>query len=385
MRPALAHVILGGSGGGSGAGQTGRIHIDGLVFKDEQNAIWPYRGMTNFLLYQLWLMGGPAAIDPTMADYLSLNPGPNTMRVLGMVNSFARLHPQDWGETYYTELKPFARYLFSRWSCRFSFVFCADSADIMSDAELDAHIDRAAEILDEPNAFGEVANEPSQHSNLNGGDARAYAIYQRIKGPGRMIATGAGDGSYAGDWVTIHPPRSADWPRHLKDELDVRQIAHVPVVSDEIMGAAEVAIDGKRDTDPGNFADAAAVGQLEGAGSTFHSDSGILSRPLQPIQRSCAVAFFQAAAWVPAQTQIELFMRGEEQGDGGCHWTYAPLDAPAICHHSDDLETRSYGKIIEPQCWVTQVQTQRSQPTACAGWQADQSGPSQGLTRFRRT
>jgi hypothetical protein len=97
------------------------------------------------------------------------------------------------------------------------------------------------------------------------------------------------------------------------------------------------------------------------------------------------VAFFQAAAWVPAQTQIELFMRGEEQGDGGCHWTYAPLDAPAICHHSDDLETRSYGKIIEPQCWVTQVQTQRSQPTACAGWQADQSGPSQGLTRFRRT
>jgi hypothetical protein len=144
-----------------------------------------------------------------------------------------------------------------------------------------------------------------------------------------------------------------------------------------------VAIPGKRDNRPNMFADYAATAQLEGGGSTMHTEAGINGTLLPPVQTSCAVAFFAAAAWVPPQCQIEPFMRG--QIGNPCLWTHAPGDVPGPCQHDDSIETRSYGKIIEPQCWVTQVQTQRSQPTACAGWQADQSGPSQGLTRFRRT
>lgn len=378
-------LILSPSNTGSGgAGQKGRVHIDGLVFRDDSGAIWPYRGITCFLLYQLWLMGGPAAVDPVLADYLSLNPGPNVVRVLGMVNSFSRLHPQDWGERYFTELQPFVRYLFSRWGVRVEFVIFADSGDILMDWELNSHAIRVANLIaDEPNVFIEVANEPSQHSNLYGGDELAHDIYLLIRAPGRMIATGAGDGNFSGDYVTVHTPRDSQWPRKAKDLLDVRDICHDPAVADEPMGAAEVFIDGKRDTNPRNFADYAATAQLEGAGSTFHSDSGILARPLQPVQRACAQAFFSAAAWVPPQTQIEPFMRGAVGCP--CCWTHAPGDADSPCQHDDNIETRSYGKILEPRVWVTQVQTLRDHPTPCPGWQVDTPGPSTGLTVFKRS
>jgi hypothetical protein len=363
-----------------------------LVFRDETGAIWPWRGATCFLLYLLWLIGGPAAVDPVLADYLSLQPGPNTMRVLGMVDSFARLHPQDW-PNYYDQLQPFAQYLWSHWQVRFEFVIFADSGDILPDAgDRERHAQRVVDTLaGEPNVFFEVANEPSQHSNLPGGDAEAYDLYLKIRRPGVMVATGAGDGTYPGDFVTVHTPRDPpdDWARKSKDLLDVRNIAHVPCVADEPIGAAEVSIDGKRSNNPIYFADYAATAQLEGAGSTFHSDSGILSRPFQSVQRQCAVAFFAAAAWVPPPCQVEAFMRGRGALPDGtpaapCDWTYAPGQAPGICEHVDGIETRSYGKILEPVCYVTQVQTQRAAPTPCAGWAVDAPGPSVGLTVFRR-
>jgi hypothetical protein len=384
MRAALRHVVLGGHGhGGGDAGQHGRIHIDGLVFRDEQGAIWPWKGFTAFTLYLLWLIGKGAAVDQPVSDWLSLRHRPNTLRVLGMVNSFARLHPQDW-TGYYDELQPFVRYLFSKWAIRVEFVIFADSGDIMPDAgQQNDHARRVADLIgDEPNVFLEVANEPSQHSNLSGGDERAYEIYHMIKRADRMVATGAGDGSFSGDFVTVHTPRDLEWPRKAKDILDVRDIAHDPSVADEPMGASEVWQEGKRDTNPRNFADYAAVAQLVGAGSTFHSDSGILARPLQPIQRECAEAFFAAADWVPSPAQIEIFNRGGTVP--GCNWTHAPGDAESPCQHDDSIEVRSYGKILEPFYYVSQVQTKRDQPKACAGWQADQSGPSTGLTRFRR-
>jgi hypothetical protein len=362
-----------------------RIHIDGLVFRDEAGAIWPWRGFTAFTLYLVWLTDGAAGVDALLSDWFSkCGPVPfNVVRVLFMVNSFAHLWPQEHAN-FYDELQPFARHLWTRWSCRLECVIGADSGDIMSDAEFDAHAARVVDTLeDEPNLFFEVANEPSAHTNLPGGDARAYDIYLKLKRPGVMIATGAGDGNYAGDYVTVHTPRDDQWPRKAKDLLDVRDIAHVPSVGDEPMGAAEVAIDGKRDNNPRNFADYAAVAQLEGAGSTFHSDPGINGQALGPNVTTCAQAFFASAAWVPPPCQIEPFMRG--QIGNPCTWTHAPGDVPGPCQHDDSIETRSYAKIIEPQCWVTQVQTQRAQPTACAGWQADQSGPAHGLTRFRRT
>jgi hypothetical protein len=374
-----------GTSGGGGQ-QTGRLHIDGRMFREESGKAWAWRGTDGFLLYLLWLTGGPAAIDPVLADWFSVAPEtpPNTIRVLGMVNSFARLHPSDWGEKYYTELKPFARYLFSRWAVRFEFVIFADGADCgFSDYGVqDTHAVRVEnEIGDEPNEMTEVANEPSQHNNLPGGDARAYEIYQLIKGPGRMIATGAYDWDHPGDYLTYHGPRDGapdyGWVRKANDLKDGCEATNRPTVGDEPMGSGENET-GSRDTNPSHFAQYAAIAAMNGSGSTFHSDSGILARPFQPVQRECARAFYQAAAWPLPDTQLAPYNRGDAAGP--CSWL-----GTSICQHDDAIEQRSYGKIIEPHAWVCQVQTQRAQPTACAGWQADQSGPSQGLTRFRRT
>jgi hypothetical protein len=356
-----------------------------LVFRDEAGAIWPWRGFTAFTLYLIWLDQGAAGVDAVVSGWLSAcGPvKPNVLRVLGMVDSFAHLWPQEHPD-YYDQLQPFARHLWSRFAIRIEFVIFADSGIIMSDLrEQDAHAFQVTRALEaEPNVFFEIANEPSQHENFPGGDERAYDMYLWLSLPSLMIATGAGDGTNHGDYTTPHTPRDDQWPRKAKDLLDVRDISHVPSVGDEPMGAAEVFIDGKRDTNPRNFADYAATAQLEGAGSTFHSDAGINGTPMGPVTASCAQAFFAAAAWVPPQCQIEPFMRG--QINTPCTWTHAPGDVPGPCQHDDAIEIRSYGKIIEPQCWVTQVQTQRAAPTPCPGWVVDAPGPSQGLTVFRR-
>jgi hypothetical protein len=379
-------LLLSGGSSGGGAGQVGRVHIDGLVFRDEAGAIWPWRGFTAFTLYLVWLTDGAAGVDALLSDWLSkCGPtGPNTLRVLGMVNSFAHLWPQEHAD-YYDQLQPFARHLWTRWQLRFEFVIFADSGDIMPDLQVqDAHAFHVTRLLeDEPNVFFEIANEPSQHTNLPGGDERAFQMYDWLKRPDMMIATGAGDGNFSGDFTTVHTPRDDQWPRRAKDLQDCRDLSHNPCVGDEPMGAAEVAIDGKRDNNPRNFADYAAVAQLEGAGSTFHSDPGINGQALGPNVTTCAQAFFAAAAWVPPQCQIEPFMRG--QIGNPCLWTHAPGDVPGPCQHDDSIETRSYGKIIEPFCWVTQVQTQRPAPVPCSGWAVDSPGPSVGLTVFRRT
>jgi hypothetical protein len=368
-----------GTSSGGGAGQQGRIHLDGRMFRTEDGASWSWRGVTAFTLYLLWLEGGAGAIDPVLADWFSAaGSSPfNVVRVLGMVNSFAHLWPQEHAD-YYDQLQPFVRYLFSRWGLRIEFVIFADSGDILGNGDIDPHAQRVAGLIaDEPNVFIEVANEPSQHTNLNGGDQKAYEIYLSLKAPGRIIATGAYSWEQPGDYLTDHTPRE-DWVRKANDLKDGCEATHRPTVGDEPIGAAEVAIPGKRDNVPSSFAQYAAIAAMNGSGSTFHSDNGILCQPFQPVQRDCAAAFFAAAAWPPPDTQLAPYNRGDAACP--CCWL-----GTSICQHDDSIEERSYAKLLEPQAWVCQVLTTRLQPTACAGWQADQSGPAQGLTRFRRT
>jgi len=292
----LVQSPAGGSSGG--AGQKGPIHIDGLVFRDDTGAIWPYRGITAFLLYQIWLDKGAAAVSALLSNWLGACRGVpfNTVRVFGMVDSFSHWYPQEHSN-YYAQLRPFADFLLKQFGLRMEFVIFADSGIVMPDTNAqDVHAGRVVDALAPcENVFIEVANEPSQHSNLTGGDARAYDLYLRLRNRGLLVATGAGDGYYAGDIVGVHTPRDFEWPRKAKDLLDVRTICGKPSYGDEPMGAAEVAIDGKRDNNPRNFADYAAVAQQQGAGSTFHFDNGIYGQMIQPVQASCLLAFMQAA------------------------------------------------------------------------------------------
>jgi hypothetical protein len=375
----LRRTLLLSGGASGGAGQTGRIHIDGRMFRDEHGAAWLWRGCTAFTLYLLWLTGGASAVDAVLADWFTAaGSSPFTVvRVLGMVNSFAHLWPQEHAD-YYDQLQPFVRYLFSRWAVRIEFVIFADSGDILGNGDIDPHAQRVAGLIaDEPNVFIEVANEPSQHTNLNGGDQKAYEIYLSLTAPGRMIATGAYSWEQPGDYLTDHTPRE-DWVRKANDLKDGCEATNRPTVGDEPIGAAEVAIPGKRDNVPSKFAQYAAIAAMNGSGSTFHSDNGILCQPFQPVQRDCAAAFFAAAAWPPPETQLAPYNRGGSVP--GCHWPFGP----SICEHDDSVEVRTFAKILEPLAWVCQVETQRTAPTPCPGWAVDAPGPSIGLTVFKR-
>ena len=375
---------------GPSAGQAEGISVDGLVFRDDRGAIWPWRGTDGFLLYLHWLKER-AGIDAVVANWLTCgglcrDTPPNTIRVLGMVNSFAHLWPQEHAD-YYSQLRPFVDHLWSAFRVRVEFVIFADAGVVMPDrAQEDRHADAVlAAFEDAPNVFLEVANEPSQHTNLPGGDAEAFRHYQRLKGRGLLIATGAGDGSNAGDYVTVHTPRDNEWPRKAKDLLDLRDAVHRPVVGDEPIGFAEVARPGSRATSAGDAASYAAAAALLGAGSTFHSDSGVAYELFGPVQAAAAAAWHTAAAWVPPAAQLSPYQAGGAGGGAGIGdmpLVHFNRDDPA---HAGDGASATFCKLTDGVEYCAAVRP-GPQWTAVgrAGWRVLATGPAHGLVTLSR-
>lgn len=362
-------------------GEYGKITRDGLAFKTEDGKVWSWRGMTGFLLYQRWLEK-KEGIDPLIENWMTASGlskvSPNVIRVFGMVNSFSHWWPQEHPD-YFDQLRPFVDHLWNKYGLRVEFVIFADTGEIMPDVnEQNAHAERVVETLkDAPNVFIEIANEPSAHVNMPGGDARAYELCQRVRNRGLLIASGAGDGQNAGDYVTPHTPRDEEWPRKAKDVLDVRDVSGKPTVGDEPIGFAEVEKPGSRATSATDAAYYAAAAALMGAGSTFHSDCGVNTVMLEPVQAKALAAWMAAASWVPSDAQLSPYMRGGSIP--GCNWV-----GESVCAHDDARELRSFGKIIGNEAWVVQIRTDRTAPSPCSGWVIDSAGPSVGLTKFYR-
>ena len=57
------------------------------------------------------------------------------------------------------------------------------------------------------------------------------------------------------------------------------------------MGAADVAIPGRRDNDPGRFQQAAAASRQAGIGATFHYEGGLQARMPTRIEMACLDAW----------------------------------------------------------------------------------------------
>src|SRR5438128_2048308 len=85
--PASWPVVLRSVGGQ----QQGRVSVNGLDFVDDSGARWIWRGASDFSLFHRFLNG--EQIAPILADRLGV--GATVLRVSGMVDSFAKLHPQD--------------------------------------------------------------------------------------------------------------------------------------------------------------------------------------------------------------------------------------------------------------------------------------------------
>lgn len=355
------------------AGESGRVHVDGLVFRREDGTIYQWRGATDFLLFKRFL--DAEDIQPILTDRITA--GANVVRVLGMVDSFAHLWPQERGD-YYDQLGAFLDLVAER-GLRVEFVVFADAQIISPDAAAErAHLARVADVLSGHwNSFLETTNEPFK--NIPGGDETAAGLCRAVMGRGFPVASGA----YTAwpplrpcDYGTTHSERKPEWPRTAKDLFDLREPTGVPWVSDEPTGFAEVADGDKRSTSADDAAYFAGVAALEGAGATFHSDAGVLSVAWGPVQRAAAVAFYAALRWVPAEAQAWPYQRGGDPGTAGVG--NMPID------HDDALALRTFCKGDGGTEWCIAIRptdTWRAIPRD--RWQiADQ--PRRGFVRLVR-
>lgn len=370
----------------------GPIRVDGKVFRDENGNIWRWRGFTDFLLFYKFLTG--VNIGAILDERIAL--GANVLRVFGMVGwdyVNPRFSPGNF-PNYFDKLGEFIGMLADR-KVRTEFVIFADAQGIMPDPE--AQKQHAAAVMSQLaggwNVFVETCNEPFK----NGVDV-SKVVPPAVGIPrasGRYDVDTSTDGTqslFALDYGTTHPERKDEWPRTAKDLLELREGwpptfrgVPKPWVADEPMGADETKQPGKRSNNPDDFAYFAACAALMGAGATFHSTDGIQSQLLRPVQRACAVAFFDAFQYFPADAQLWPYQRGAANGGPGIgNMPLEHFDAEGA--HANDGALRTFCKGDGATEYCVAI---RPAPgwTARArdGWRIDrQKGPRGSFVRLRK-
>lgn len=392
------------------AGEQGRLSVDGILFRREDGSIFPWRGFSDFRLYDRYLAG--ENIRPLLEE--RVNVGANLLRVLGMVDSFAHLWPQEHAE-YYDKLAPFAA-LLADYGLRLEFVVFADAQIVMPDrqAELEHGRRVLAAFADSPLVVVEWSNEAFK--NLPGadeGDRERWAqelgeaMWPQARAQHTLTASGAysiGDCATSFpvlDFLTEHSDRfSSEWVRKTKDAKEHRDGfsrkpedcggvggfagVHVPVVLDEPKGIGDE--EGRRTANQAQVAEYAASAQMFSAGSTAHSDLGVqsLSITTSTTQADLIRTWFAAAKWMPVEAQTWRYQRGDNCGDcsGIGYMPLAQWDTPhggvgtlrTFCVPASDGS--EFCVAIDPEAaW---------QPEARDSYAVAEFGPGRGLVRLTR-
>lgn len=327
--------------------------------------IWSYRSATMFLLFRRFLFGED--ILPQIRWLQSI--GANSVRVLGMVAWSGReFGPSTPG--YWDALSWFV-FLLAEHGLRVEFTVFADAQIIIpGQHEQRLHLQRVVQQIGWSwNLLIEIANEPFKNgvepTKIFGpsdprGCPMAYGdyLFQTSQSPdGVWHATMS-----VLDYVTMHTSRDDDaWSRKAKDVLEMRDGSgdgseeryalwpgsDTAVSDDEPMGAAEVPSPGRRSNVPDDFFWHHAVAHLYGAGSTFHSESGLqgLAPAVGTKEQACADAVTQAWTLVGPEWQQGRYTRGGLD------------DLPLVWDESyfPDQTSRLYGSILGNQCLCVAV------------------------------
>jgi hypothetical protein len=290
-----------------------RVHVDGKVFRDESGALWQYRGVTAFLLLKRFAAGEDIGL---YLDHRRLA-GANVVRVLTNV-SWGPLKPSDYTDD---QLRAFLTTVHSH-GLRVEVVALADAQSWSLDQQVQ-HTQRIVNAVTTTGSLDlvEIANEPFKNS------APPSDVARRITVPDSVL-TASGEWASCDslsplvlDYVTFHPERKDEWPRTAKDAVELRDGfgcgdkpgyggAHVPVVSDEPLGANEVNEPGRRSNVADDFYWFATTASLLGAGSTFHSEAGLTASEPGPLQAAAEQAFFAGMSSVPKEAQLGQYTRG---------------------------------------------------------------------------
>lgn len=314
------------------------VKVTGKVFRDSTGAIWPYRGVTSFLLFQRYIHG------EDIVPYLNhrREAGANILRVLSTV-TWGPLFPSDYTDD---QLRAFLTLVHSR-GLRVELVALASAQDWSLERQ-QQHTQRIVNVVADVGGIDlvEVANEPFQNS---ASPVEVMRKVTRPRGPPVLMAYGDYSVTCATlvqpvlDYLTFHPERKDEWPRTAKDENELRDGfgcgegvpgfpgTKTPVVADEPMGADEVNLPGRRSNVPDDFYWFAVTSALLGAGGTFHSEAGLLAQEPGTIQAAAEGAFFAGMRSVDPVAQTGQYTRGGLAG--------VPLA------HGDDRALRTFCSI----------------------------------------
>jgi hypothetical protein len=267
------------------------VSADGLHLLEDGKP-WTWAMMTGFSDYYFWLTGRHAELRAAWTQARDL--GANGRRVLGMMAYIAPFDPREFGQRWFDELPAFA----------------ADAEAYQQRLHFDVFADNQIYKLGTAfwNQFCEVARPiasmipgaGNEHFK-NGFDPYALAY------PGVLSSQGSATADAAppmpGWGVRMFHGRR-DYPKvfmsfddaiYVGRGLDASGTSYAPfapIAHDEPMGFAEIDIPNRRSTDPNLAACLMLTGKAYGCGATFHSEDGIYSRLLGPVQQRCARAFF---------------------------------------------------------------------------------------------
>ena len=265
----------------------GHLIVSGTRFLKPDGAVLQWRGISAFRLLEFVAHGRETQADAYLkwAAAKKLN----VVRVFAMADGIFQLTPAD-GLRALPRLFEIAR----RHGMYVEIVAFTGTSVI--DVDRAAFVKSIAAICARhPNALLELANEPGHPTQATPMHDPAHLQSLRPLVPKAVpVALGSveyHDGFAAGTYVTWHSPRGSDWVRKVEEGAALLQKFRKPVINDEPIGAADVAVPGRRDNDPARFRAAAAAMRRAGIGATFHYDGGIQTRLPTKIETACLDAW----------------------------------------------------------------------------------------------
>lgn len=395
------------------AGEHGKLRVDGYVFRREDGSIFNWTGADSFLLTAK-LMTGQEDLAHRLMDEL-IDPfgdgsvkGANLIRVIPLVDWTNQTGPQfdggrgpRIGPEDVKWLRRTADFLAGR-GLRGEFSFGDMVKTIPNKDDRISYMHAvAAEFAGSWNALFEF-NEPGHVDQVS--PEEAVELGNILRAAGLLVSYGIYDIPFGttripyGDYCTVHDERKDEWPRAPRDcrnfydgwdwkDGNDNVVGHfdgcpVPWIDDESMGAANVAIPGKRSDSVSDFRDYGATAAMLASGATIHFDNGIYSNLLEPHQREIVREFFFAMHFAPAETKLAPYQRGAAGGGPGIG------DMPIEHFDLDEVgreprHLRAFAKTLGDRAWAIGIRSTVEHEVARGGWLIDEQ-PRRGLVRLRR-
>ena len=275
---------------------TPRLHVEGLGFVTEDGSPWTWAMVTGFRDYERFLRGED--ITPLLQE--TRDAGGNGRRVFGAFDfgspEAQRLYPREHPD-YFARLPEFFA-LHAQFGLYVQFVAFADTQRSVPGGPQQR--DHWAALCDTLRPISNVLLE-----RVNEADSHENRLDTDLPKPDGITASSGSNGAGADppapfwDYADLHSERRGDFALSTTTvHFSINGYGtpfpgtHRATVVSEPPGFADTLEPGRRTNDP-RIAYLMGLGCRWGAGGTAHSDAGVQSVLLTPIQRACVEQFLK--------------------------------------------------------------------------------------------